>query len=67
MNDPNPMQPFEVARAWAAADRSLREAVLVPDVNHYTITLGARGAAVVANAIATACEGHRPAIPLSGA
>jgi pimeloyl-ACP methyl ester carboxylesterase len=56
MDDPNPMQPLELARAWAAESPSLREAVPVPDVNHYTITLGTRGAAAVAEAIAAACE-----------
>jgi lipase len=52
LNDPAPMQPLELARAWAAEDPDRREAILVPDVNHYTITLGARGAAAVADTIA---------------
>ena len=56
LNDFIPMQPFELVRRWAAEDPSLREATLIPDVNHYTITLGARGAAAVADAIAAACE-----------
>jgi len=60
MDDSNPMQPFELAHAWAAEDPSLRKAVLVPDVNHYTLTLGGRGAATVADAIAAAFKGHRP-------
>jgi hypothetical protein len=50
------MQPLELARAWAAERTELREAVLVPDVNHYTITLGGRGAAQVAAEIAATCE-----------
>jgi pimeloyl-ACP methyl ester carboxylesterase len=54
VDDPNPMQPLPVAEAWAAEDPSKRTAALVEDVNHYTITLGARGAAVVADAIADA-------------
>jgi pimeloyl-ACP methyl ester carboxylesterase len=56
VNEPNPMQPLELVRVWAAEDPSLREACQVPDVNHYTITLGARGAAAVAVAIAAAFE-----------
>jgi len=60
VNDPNPVQPLELARAWAAEDPSLREAALVADVNHYTLTLGARGATKVADAIAAACEATVP-------
>jgi|SRR5579872_782705 len=52
LNDPNPMQPIALAEAWAAADSGRRAAVLVPDVNHYTITLGSTGAHAVADAIA---------------
>jgi pimeloyl-ACP methyl ester carboxylesterase len=67
VNDPNPMQPLELIRAWAAERPSLREAVPVSDVNHYTITLGARGAGVVADAMAAACEERPPVAPRSGA
>ena len=66
MDDPNPMQPLELVRAWAAKNVSMREAVPVPGVNHYTITLGTRGAAAVADAIAAACEEDRLAAPPSG-
>jgi pimeloyl-ACP methyl ester carboxylesterase len=66
VNDPNPMQPLDLARAWAAQGPSMRGAVLVPDVNHYTITLGARGAAAVANAITAACRERPPAAPPGG-
>lgn len=66
VNDPHPMQPLELVRAWAAENPSLREAALISDVNHYTITLGARGAAAVADAIAVACEERRPVAPPSG-
>lgn len=52
LNEPDPMQPFEHARAWAAEDPRRREATLIPDVNHYTITLGAAGAAAVADVVA---------------
>jgi pimeloyl-ACP methyl ester carboxylesterase len=48
VNDPNPMQPLELVRAWAAEDPNRRRALQVPDVNHYTIGLGAAGAAAVA-------------------
>ena len=48
VNDPNPMQPLELVRAWAAEDPERRRALQVPDVNHYTITMGAAGAAAVA-------------------
>lgn len=66
VNDPKPMQPLELVRAWAAENPSLREAALISDVNHYTITLGAKGAAAVADAIAAACEERRPVAPPSG-
>lgn len=52
LNDPNPMQPIDLAKAWAAADPGRRSATLVPDVNHYTLTLGRAGAQAVADAIA---------------
>ena len=48
VNDPNPMQPLELVRAWVAEDPERRRGLQVPDVNHYTITLGAAGAAAVA-------------------
>jgi pimeloyl-ACP methyl ester carboxylesterase len=53
-DEPRPMQPLAQAQAWAAEDAALRSARLVPDVNHYTITLGGSGAAAVADAIAAA-------------
>jgi pimeloyl-ACP methyl ester carboxylesterase len=53
LNDPTPMQPLVLAQAWAAQDAGRREAILVPDVNHYTITLGAAGAGAVAETIAS--------------
>ncbi len=53
-NEPNPMQPMAIAEAWAAEDPGRRRATLVPDINHYTITLGARGAGIVADALAEA-------------
>jgi pimeloyl-ACP methyl ester carboxylesterase len=50
-NNPEPMQPFALAQQWASLDANQRAAILVEDVNHYTITLGARGAAAVADAV----------------
>src|SRR5947209_4230026 len=44
LNEPNPMQPLALAQAWADEAPERRQALLVPDVNHYTITLAAAGA-----------------------
>jgi hypothetical protein len=57
INDPNPMQPLELVGAWAAEDPGRRRAFQVPDVNHYTITLGAAGAAAVAAEVRAAVAG----------
>jgi pimeloyl-ACP methyl ester carboxylesterase len=54
LDDPRPMQPSSLAAEWAAGAPELRRVVEVPDVNHYTIVLGARGARAVAEAISTA-------------
>jgi lipase len=54
LNDPDPMQPSGRARAWAAAMPDARRLIEVPDVNHYTIAMGAGGAGVIADAIAAA-------------
>lgn len=54
VDEPEPMQPLVMAQRWAAGDPERRRAVLVPDVNHYSIVLGARGARAVAAAIADA-------------
>jgi pimeloyl-ACP methyl ester carboxylesterase len=56
-DDPNPMQPRALAREWAAGAPELRRAIEVPDVNHYTIVLGATGARAVAREVATAVAG----------
>lgn len=48
---PDPMQPLEVVERWAAGRPKLRQAIQVACTNHYTIAMGARGAAVVADAI----------------
>jgi pimeloyl-ACP methyl ester carboxylesterase len=54
LDDPRPMQPLELCREWAAHAPELRTAIQVEDVNHYTITLGRRGAAAVSAAIVAA-------------
>jgi pimeloyl-ACP methyl ester carboxylesterase len=56
LNDPNPTQPKALGEAWAAEAAGQREVSAVPDVNHYTIVFGRRGAAVVADAIAAAVD-----------
>jgi lipase len=59
VNDPNPMQPLELVNAWAAEDPDRRRALQVPDVNHYTITMGAAGAAAVAAEVRAAVAADR--------
>jgi pimeloyl-ACP methyl ester carboxylesterase len=49
--EPSPMQPFELAEAWAAGSPRLRKVMLIPELNHYTITLGRSGAAAVAGVL----------------
>jgi pimeloyl-ACP methyl ester carboxylesterase len=54
VDDPNPVHPLPLAQAWAAGAPELRKVIAVPDVNHYSIALGSRGAHAVANAVAAA-------------
>jgi pimeloyl-ACP methyl ester carboxylesterase len=51
---PPPMQPQEVVVPWVAQAPERRRAVAVTDTNHYTIVMGRRGAATVADEIASA-------------
>ena len=51
-NEPNPMQPLELVREWEAQAPESRRGLQVPDVNHYTIAVGRRGAEAVAAEIA---------------
>jgi pimeloyl-ACP methyl ester carboxylesterase len=68
LNDANPMQPIELVQRWATENPERRQGTLVPDVNHYTITLAPAGAAAVAAAIGHALgeapvsvrDGRRP-------
>jgi pimeloyl-ACP methyl ester carboxylesterase len=53
-NDPRPMQPLPLAREWEAGAPERRRAIEVPDVNHYTIVLGASGSRTVSRAILAA-------------
>jgi lipase len=55
-NDPAPMIPADLARAWADAAPGQRSLAEVPDVNHYTIVMGAAGARVLAGAIVRATQ-----------
>jgi pimeloyl-ACP methyl ester carboxylesterase len=50
-DEPNPMQPLELVREWAAEAPDRRRAVQVADTNHYTLTLGERGARTVAETV----------------
>jgi pimeloyl-ACP methyl ester carboxylesterase len=54
LDEPNPMQPLALVQEWAAKAPERRRAMPVPDVNHYTITLGRRGARVVASEVVAA-------------
>jgi lipase len=54
VNEPNPMQPLGLVQAWAAGDPGRRRALQIPNVNHYTIVLGQRGAAAVAAEVVNA-------------
>lgn len=54
LDEPSPMQPLALVRDWARQDRDHRRVVQVPDVNHYTIAIGRRGAEAVAAEILTA-------------
>jgi lipase len=54
---PPPLLAADQVAAWATA-RPDRRAVLVPDVNHYTIAMGERGARVVADEFVAALAEH---------
>jgi pimeloyl-ACP methyl ester carboxylesterase len=56
LNDANVMIPPDLARVWADADPALRRVCEVPDVNHYTLVMGAAGAGAVAEAIVRALQ-----------
>jgi pimeloyl-ACP methyl ester carboxylesterase len=60
-NDPNRMIPPELARAWASAAPERRRVLEVPDVNHYTIVMGASGSDAVAQSIVRALQSQTAA------
>jgi pimeloyl-ACP methyl ester carboxylesterase len=53
-NEPTPMIAAELAAAWVAEAPDRRRVSEVPDVNHYTLVMGASGAGAVAQAIVRA-------------
>ena len=55
-DEPNPMQPPELVREWAAEAQHQRRVLQVPDTNHYTLIMGAAGAGAVAEAITSALD-----------
>ncbi len=57
LDEPNPMQPLPLGEAWAAESHARRRVVQVPDVNHYTIVMGAAGAGAVSDAVRAALRG----------
>jgi pimeloyl-ACP methyl ester carboxylesterase len=59
VNDPNPMQPLRLVQEWVAQDAGCRRALQVHDTNHYTIALGAAGAAAVAAEVRSAVSAGR--------
>jgi pimeloyl-ACP methyl ester carboxylesterase len=54
LDQPSPMQPLGLVEEWAAEAPEQRLFQQVPDVNHYTITLGAAGAQAVSSAVSAA-------------
>jgi pimeloyl-ACP methyl ester carboxylesterase len=54
LNDDNPVQPTELVQEWVAEAPGQRRMLPVPDVNHYTLVLGRRGAQAVAAAVGEA-------------
>ncbi len=58
MNEDRPFQPAELVTPWAEGAPEQRRVVDVPDVNHYTLVMGARGARAVADAARAASRPH---------
>jgi pimeloyl-ACP methyl ester carboxylesterase len=55
-NQPDPMLPASLAEEWASGAPTQRSVAEVPDVNHYTIVMGAAGAGAVAQSIVRALQ-----------
>lgn len=60
LDDPNPLQPEAVVTEWVAGAPDTRRGLEVPDVNHYTIVLGATGARAVAGVLRETLRGQSP-------
>jgi pimeloyl-ACP methyl ester carboxylesterase len=60
IDDPNPMQPLSLVNEWQSQEPERRRAIQVPDVNHYTIAVGRRGAEAVAAEIVRAFQHAAP-------
>lgn len=54
LNEPNPIQPLALCESWAAESPDRRRVIQVPDVNHYTLVMGAAGAGAVRDAVLSA-------------
>ena len=50
-DEPNPLQPLPLVEQWVAEAPAERRFQQVPDVNHYTLVMGRRGAHAVAQAV----------------
>lgn len=57
-NEPTPLIAADLARDWVQAAPAQRSALEVPDVNHYSLVMGAFGAGAVAQAIVRALQSH---------
>jgi lipase len=66
-DEPSPLIAPDLAQAWADAAPGQRRVLSVPDVNHYTIVMGAAGAASVAHAIVRALQSPADDPPLRSA
>jgi hypothetical protein len=50
-DEPNPMQPVELVREWAAEAQEQRRVFQVPNTNHYTLLFSEPGARTVAETV----------------
>jgi len=66
-DEPTPLIAADLAEAWADAAPAQRRVLDVPDVNHYTIVMGAAGATSVAQAIVRALQSPAGDPPLRSA
>lgn len=66
-DEPSPLIAADLAQAWADGAPAQRRVLDVPDVNHYTIVMGAAGAGAVAQAIVRALQSPAGGPPLRSA